>query len=125
MTYRSRYVCVEGSAFSHTERGVSCWVHHVQAGPSLPKRYYAPNNVGHAHLPLPLLYSAVQSSDMDHHLVGSGGANSIDLIRVTPIGQELKRVEEEGRESRWVEGVGGVKRRGEEKRSCYTLDGLC
>ena len=57
--------------------------------------------------------------------MGSGGASSIDLIWVTAIGQELKRVEEEGRESRWVEGVGGVKRRGEEKRSCYTLDGLC
>jgi len=79
------------------ERGVSCWVHHVQTGPSLPQGYYALNNVGHAHLPLPLLHSAVQSSDMDHHLVGSSGASSINLIRVTPIGQELKRMKEEGR----------------------------
>ena len=29
--------------------------------------------------------------------MGSSGASSIDLIRVTPIGQELKRMKEEGR----------------------------
>ena len=90
------------------DRGIPCWVQHIQAGSSLPKCCYALSDVGHTHLPLPLLHSAMQSSNIAHCLVGSSGASSVNMIRVTSIRQELNRTQEGGGE--------GGKRRGEEGR---------